>query len=199
MLTCLSTAAGFRGAQVCAETAVKVTNSPQPFVWLGRGLKLNIPKGSLPAGIDEVTIYIQASLSGQYEFPENSHLVSAVFWLRCSQKCTFIRPVSLEINHCAKSANTSKLSIVRAVCSQKNLPYKFERLGGNFNPYSSFGEIELNSFSGVAVIQDGSDEREYCAMLYYCLISHELSISFVVTWNTKTHLTVCTCVIFTNG
>ena len=184
-------AAGFRGVEVCAETTVVVTNNPLTFVWQGYGLKLNIPKGSLPAGMDEAAIYIQASLSGQYEFPENSHLVSAVYWLRCNRKCLFKKFLSLEINHCAKSANVSKLSVVKAVCSQKCLPYKFERLGGNFNQYSSFGEIELNSFSGVAVTQDDSEEREYCAMLYYHRIDYELSISFVVTWNTETHLTVC--------
>ena len=199
MVYCSSTAIGFRGVDVCAETTVLVTNSPQTFVWERYGLRLNILKGSLPVGMDEVSIKVQVSLSGQYEFPESCHLVSAVFWLRCNQKCTFNKLLSLEINHCAKSANTSKLSIVRAVCSQKNLPYQFERLGGNFNQYSSFGEIELNSFSGVAVTQDGSVEREYCAMLYYLRIDYELTISFVVAWNTETHITVCTYMAITGS
>ena len=38
------------------------------------GLKLHIPKGCLPVDVDLCKIRIQASLAGQYEFPENSHI-----------------------------------------------------------------------------------------------------------------------------
>ena len=141
--------------------------------------------------MEQCTINIKASLAGQYEFPDNYHLVSAIFWLRCEPKCIFLNQITLEVNHCAKSENYSKLSFVRAVCSQRHLPYTFERLGGNFNHYSSYGVIELNCFSGVAVNQEGSKEREYCAMLFYQpMIGLEFMIHFVVTWDTKTHLSV---------
>ena len=69
---------GFRGVEVCGETTVVVTNVPQSYAWAGYGLKLHIPKGSLPVGMEQCTINIKASLAGQYEFPENTHLVSAV-------------------------------------------------------------------------------------------------------------------------
>ena len=184
--------AGFCGVEVCAKTTVLVTNSPQNFVWEGYGLKLNIPKGSLPAGMDEVIIYIQASLSGHYAFPENSHLVSAVVWLHCKPRCTFSKPVHLELHHCAKSENISKLRFAKAVCSQRELPYLFQYVGGKFNMHSSYGILELESFSGMGIVQDGSDEREYCAMLFY--FGHSLdyrhNIDFVVVWNSETHLAV---------
>ena len=184
------TSAGFRGAEVCGETSIVVTNNPQSFIWEGFGLKLHIPKGCLPVDMPQCIIHIQASLAGQYEFPENSHLVSAVFWLRCEPRCKFIEALTLELDHCAKleDIDLQKLHFVRALCSQKHLPYAFEKLGGNFN--SSGGAIELNSFSGVAITQEGSEEREYCAMLFYLIIQHQLLIHFVVTWNTKTHLKV---------
>ena len=135
------------------------------------------------------------SLAGQYNFPENCNLVSAIFWLRCEPKCTFERPVTLEIDHCAKRENASKLHFVRAACSQKYLPYTFQKLKeGVFNQHTSYGAIELYRFSGIGVVQEDSTEREYCAMLFYLgktVLSHEFKIHFVVTWNTKAHLSVC--------
>ena len=168
-----------------------ITNSPLCFIWKGYSLKLFIPKGCLPAGMEQCTINIKASLAGQYEFPENSHLVSAVFWLHCEPSCVFKKRISVEINHCAKSENVSKLSFVKALCTQQELPYTFQRVGGKFSRYSSYGVIDIESFSGLGITQDGSDEREYCAMLFYLsqsIISH--TIYFVIVCNSEVHLTV---------
>ena len=169
-----------------------VTNHPQSYAWEGYGLKLHIPEGCLPGGMEKCTINIKASLAGQYEFPENTHLVSAVFWLRCVPKCVFRKRLNLEINHCAKSENVSRLSFVKALCTQEELPYTFQRVGGKFSQNNSYGMIDLESFSGLGITQDGSDEREYCAMLFYL---HQETFSrtdihFVIVWNLEAHLTV---------
>ena len=79
---------------------------------------------------------------------------------------------------------------MKAVCTQKHLPYTFKQIGGNFNHYSSYGGIEVNNFSGFAINQEGSKERKYCAMLFYLGESLEFYIHFVVTWNTEPHLSV---------
>ena len=175
-----------------------VTNHPQTFIWEEYGLNLYIPGGCLPAAVEQCTINIKASLTGQYRLPENCHLVSAIFWLQCEPKCTFTKVLTLEIDHCAKSENVSKLCFVRAVCTQPNLPYIFRRLdGGQFSHSSSYGVMELKCFSGVAISQEGSEEREYCARLYYLAesftISYEINIHFVITCNTKAHLAVSIC------
>ena len=169
-----------------------VTNSSQSFVWKDYGLTLHIQQDSLPAGVEECVINIKASLAGKYEFPENFHLVSAVFWLRCEPTCKFSLPVYLEIQHCANPRNISKLCFVKALCSQRSLPYTFKQLpGGRY--YEGYGIIHVNSFSGVAVAQQGSDEREYVARLFY-QIQHMhryyIHLVLVVTWNVKAHLTV---------
>ena len=111
---------------------------------------------------------------------------SAIFWLRCEPMCTFTKALTLVIDHCAKSENVSKLCFVRAVCTQPSLPYTFKRLdSGKFSRYSSCGAIELSRFSGVAISQEGAEEREYCAMLYYLgkdfVLSYEFDIHFVIT------------------
>ena len=183
-----------RGVEVCGEMTVVVHSSHgQQVTWPGYGLRLNIPKDCLPEGMDQCTINIKASLAGQYEFPENSHLVSAIFWLRCEDMHKFTKPITVEIQHCAKSENVTnlKLNFVRAVCSQKQLPYTFKQLpGGNFTSHSSYGVIELNSFSGVGVTQEGSEDREYCSQLFYLGQPNPCKIHFVVSWNVEAHLTV---------
>ena len=181
----------------CGETSVVVYAS-KPFQWEHLGLKLYIEEGSLPPGIDQCTINIKVSLAGQYEFPEKCYLVSAILWLRCetivpSSEFRFTKPVKVEIQHCAKLKNASKLSFVRAVCNQKDLPYVFKHVPkGSFSTHSAYGVIELYSFSGVAIVQKGSDDKEYCYSLYYLNQqgSIDSDIHFVVTLNTKVHLTV---------
>ena len=177
--------------EVCAETTLSVTNSKQLFHWKDYGLKLCIPNKCLPAKVQQCTLTIKASLSGQYKFPEGSHLVSAVYWLCCEPMCKFIQAISVEIEHCAIKENTAKLNIVKSHCRQENLPYTFKKLGGSFTEHSSYGYIEVDSFSGVAVTQDGSEERQYCAGLYY-LEKTRLNpeIHFVVVWDNEAHLTV---------
>ena len=169
-----------------------VTNDPQSFTWEGYGLQLHIPKDCLPAGIEQCTINIKASLAGQYEFPEKSHLVSAIFWLCCEPRCKFMVPVSLEIQHCARLENVSKLSFVKALCSQESLPYTFRRQhSGRFTSSSSYGFLELESFSGAGVTQEGSEDREYIARLFYqSQTIYSYDIHLVVTWNTEVYLTV---------
>ena len=167
----------------------------QPIVWEGFGLRLHIQEDSLPAGMEQCTLNIKASLAGQYEFPENSNLVSAVFWLRCEPTCRFTKPVTVEIQHCAKSENVDspKMKFVRALCSQAQLPYTFKELGGDFNRHSSYGVIQVNSFSGLAVT--GPSERRYLTNVLYKEVKGRLTqfiieVFFVITFDTLAHHTV---------
>ncbi len=175
-----------------ASTCVIVTNSPQTFHWVGYGLKLTIPQGSLPAGVDQCQLDIKASVAGQYQFPDNLQLVSCVFWVRSHPLCRLQQQLTVEIHHCTKMTSSTKLSFVRAHCSQKSLPYTFKQLDGrgSFSEHSSYGSLELNQFSGLAVT--GEDvEREYIASLYYQQCDHRtLEIHFVITWDVEAHITV---------
>ena len=192
--SCMSTATwDLRGVEVCGEMTVVVNSShAQQIEWKGFGLKLTVHEGSLPVDVQECVITIKASLTGQYEFLESSHLVSAVFWLRCEPVCKFTKPITVEIQHCVRSENVGNLNLkfVRAICSQKQLPYTFKQLRGNFTSHSSYGVIELNSFSGLAITQEWSEDREYCSQLFYLGKPNLCRIHFVVTWNLEAHLTV---------
>ena len=183
------------GIEECGEMIVVISSHAQKIRWHDYGLRLNFPTGCLPAGKKQCTINIKASLAGPYEFPKDSHLVSAIFWLHC-EDVQFTKPITVEIQHCAKSGST--LRFVRAVSSssQEKPPYTFKRLsGGNFTSHSSYGVIELNSFSGMGVTQEGSEDREYCSQLFYLGQPNSYKIHFVVSWNVEAHLTVSSSVI----
>ena len=132
---------------------------------------------------------------GVQEIPENSSLVSAIFWLRCEPQCTFTKPITVEIQHCSTKQDLSRLKIVRAFCSQKHLPYNFKLLVGcRFNADTSYGAIEVNIFSGVGVVDESSDsERKYYSQLFYrSYLSHQQrhEIHIIFAWNTEAHIYV---------
>ena len=172
-----------------------VRQSAQQFTWEGFGLKLHIYADCLPADMEQCNIHIKASLAGLYEFPKNTLPVSAVFWLRCVPECKFGKSIGLEIQHCGKLTGDSRLSFARALCCQKELPYTFKDIGGDFTNHSFYGFIELKGFSGLAVVQEGSEERYYLASLLYKEISNIRSrciveIYIALTWNVDAHYSV---------
>ena len=141
------------GVEVVGRVTVVVTNSPQSFHWDGYGFILHIPKNSLPAGLTQCTLDVIASLAGQYLLPNNHQMVSPAYWVRPYPFCTFQKPLSLEIQHCAKVTSTTELIFIRAVCTQEKLPYEFSEVKekGSFSEQSLFGSLQVYSFSGYGV------------------------------------------------
>ena len=140
------------------------------FHWEGYGLRLHVPKDSLPADMEQCKVNIRVSLSGQFQLPDgSSDLLSPVFWI--SAPCKFTKPVTLELQHCALTENEvvlSNLSFVFTKCSQRDLPYTFTAMsGGVFTTHSTYGSIQLSHFSGVGVTGRKGTPRSYCAHLYH--------------------------------
>ena len=189
---------GLCGVSVCGETTLVISNSvAQHLEWKSFGLRVSAEEHSLPSGVDQCTIKVMVSIAGHYEFPENAHLVSAVFWFQCKPLCKFRKPITIQVQHCAKPENAAKLKFVKAFCTQKALPYSFKYVeGGYFHASSSYGVLDLRSFSGIAVTQEGSEDRLYCAKLYYLTPhillpqEHQHGIDLVVSWETDVHMKV---------
>ena len=180
-----------QGTDVLQEISINVTQSAQQFYWEGYGLKLDIAPLSLPSHLDHCTITIAATLSGLYQFPENMKLVSPVFWLKCEPSCEFEVPLQLHIQHCAPLDNSFHLFMASATCAQKDLPYPFKILHGSiFSKHSYYGMIALNHFSGVGVVQEGSDERRYWSNVFYMGPPSSRDIHFTVSWHDDAHITV---------
>ena len=132
------------------------------------------------------------SLLGDYQLPQEYHLISPIFWIRCEPHFEFVKAITLKIQHCALDQNLSNLSFIRALCTQKELPYSYQVIsGGQFSERNSYGLIELNRFSGIGAALKGSRKRRYCARLFYITQSvYDHQVHFTVTWNTNAHRNV---------
>ena len=189
-----------RGVNVIAETSVLVTNRSQTFPWTDHGLKLHIPQDALPAGLEECRLLIKVGLSGQFAFPKNMSLVSAVYWLDSEPRRKFLQPITLEMQHCVKSTHISRLSFVHAKCSQRPLPYEFNIMeGGKFSSESTYGCVELHHFSLLGLICIPRrllntlmpKEQLYRASLYYLKKGvNRREIHFVITRDIEASTTV---------
>ena len=179
---------------VIAETSVLITNQAQSFRWVGYGLKLRIPQQCLPAGLEECRLFLKVGLSGQFELPQNTSLVSAVYWLDSEPRQEFSKHLTLEIQHCVKPTHTSKLSFVQAKCSPTHPPYEFKNVeGGVFSSESAYGCVQRDHFSLWTTVRDTllPGVQLYCARLYYLRKGvNQIDIYFVITKDLETHATV---------
>ena len=181
-----------RGVEVIGETEFTVTNEGGLFQWKGYGLRLHVPKNSLPEPVGEWKINIRVSLSGQFRLPDETDLLSPVFWVSCYN---FQKPLTLELQHCALTedeAVLSDLGFVTTKCSQRYLPYNFKPLeGGVFTKHSTYGSICLNNFSGFGVFGRKGTPRSYCAHLYRTMKHmYEWRFYFVITQDHEANNTV---------
>ena len=185
-----------RGLNVIGEISVLITTKAQTFHWVGYGLKIHIPQGVLPVGLKQSELTIKVGISGQFTFPQKTSLVSAVYWFHSEYQYEFSQPIIVEIQHCATSSQTSRLSFAR--CSHYSLPYNFEILEeGDFSP-DTYGCIQLQSFSLLTVLRRlrkrifGADDVKYYARVYYLWREESRrEIHFVITKDLEAHATVC--------
>ena len=156
--------------------------------------------------MDKCHIHVKASLSGRFQFPEDTELISGVYWIACRHK--FVKPVTVEVQHCAANLEySSSLTYIVAKCNQEDLPYQFKTLeGGVFSPSSQYGSINLTHFSGLAVAylwstfmqlfglttrQPEPNTRSYCARLYYSSSgSNCWEVCFAIVCNLELHISV---------
>ena len=174
------------GIDVSAKGSFIVSNNKaHVFEMKYFGLRLHIPEGALPPGVDETTVHVEVSLSGQYCIPDDSELASAVYWLSTPVK--FSRPVTVEIQHSAAFENlSSKLCFTICRCpggKQPQLPYTFEKLeGGVFSRSSRNGSIDLSVFSGLAIIMPKGGPQHHLSQLWYARMSDcDFSTYYVIT------------------
>ena len=148
---------------IVGHTSVKVTKSSQIFKWDGHGFSLHIPADSLPAGVNYCVLHVYASISGQYSFPEDHELVSAVYWIYPDDPgIEFKQPIRLELQHCAKKGLSDHLTFVRGSCTQSTPPqYTFKKVEKDeFTKFDEVGcgSINLSHFSpwGITVVKSKS-------------------------------------------
>ena len=161
--------AGFLcGVEVYGETVLEVVgDKPQKLEWPGYGFYLEVPDGALASGVT-ASVAVKVILSGQFKLPENTKLISAIYWISSSE--VFLKKVAVNIQHFAiitSKKQCSKFSFIFAKSSQKELPYTFHEREGSFNPQTQYATIMVKQFCFSGVIGPEDTELRFTSLKFY--------------------------------
>ena len=141
-------------------------DKPQLINWEKYGLRIGVQEGSLSSS-ETVEVAVVALVGGQFQFPPNTVLVSAVYAVSLSKP--LLKPLQLEIQHCVDLTGRPDLAqylkFAIAPVSTPSLPYQFSIVeGGEFSSISWYGSIQRKEFCLVAIVGEMSstngDESE---------------------------------------
>ena len=160
---CLLIVYDFKGVIPAGDTVFLLQGSslPQQFNWEKYGISFSVPEGILPPS-DTCEMAITAIAGGEFEFPEDSDLVSAVYAISISKP--LLKPLTVNIQHCVlleTSEQCNSLQFVRAPFNDATFPYQFKFLpGGHFTPRNQYGSISLSQFSLIGICMREIEEGE---------------------------------------
>ena len=123
-------------------------DKPQLMNWEKYGLRIGVQEDSLLSS-ETVEAAVVALVGGQFQFPPNTVLVSAVYAVSLSKP--LLKPLQLEIQHCIDLTGRPDLAqylkFAIAPVSTPSLPYQFSIVeGGEFSYDSSYGCISRTEF-----------------------------------------------------
>ena len=118
------------------------------------GLRIGVEEDSLSSS-ETVEVATAALVGGEFKFPKNTVLVSAVYAVTVSKR--LLKPLRLEIQHCVDLTGRAGLSkylkFAIAPVSTPSLPYQFRIIeGGEFSCDSRYGSIERKEFCLVCIL-----------------------------------------------
>ena len=139
---------------------------PLTYRWERHGFEVHIPADAISSESGPVTLSIQASLSGDYQLPDDRVLVSGVYWLALQPPVKFAKKATVAIQHCASVKDDKSLPVfATAKCTQKQLPYKFKPLAGGLFRESEYASIEVSHFSALGIFSWLKSKYAICS--YY--------------------------------
>ena len=129
-------------------------DKPQLMNWERYGLRIGVQEASL-SSTDTVEAAVVALVGGQFVFPKNTVLVSAVYAVLVSKP--LLKPLRLEIEHCVdltvRPGLTPFLKFAIAPVSTPSLPYHFSIVdGGEFSSNIWYGSIQRTKFCLVCIL-----------------------------------------------
>ena len=113
-----------------------------------------VPPNALSDG-EKVTVYMGATTSGPFEFPEGSELRSAVVWLSVSPSdVAFKESLSVIVPHSAVFSSLEHPDCMKCVICEdyKSLVYKFRLSSNPFTVNRYHGCIKINNLIMVAIV-----------------------------------------------
>ena len=122
--------------------------------WEKYGVRIGVEEGSLLSS-ETVEAAVVALVGGQFEFPPNTVLVSAVYAVSLSKP--LLKRLKLEMQHCVDLTGRPGLSrylkFAIAPVSTPSLPYQFSIIeGGEFSCNSGYGSIQRKEFCLVCIL-----------------------------------------------
>ena len=129
-------------------------NKPQLMNWERYGLRIGVQEDTLLPS-ETVEAAVVALVGGQFEFPPNTVLVSAVYAVSISRP--LLKRLKLEIQHCVDLTGRPDLAqylkFAIAPVNTPSLPYQFSIVeGGEFSSNSGYGFIERKDFCLVCIL-----------------------------------------------
>ena len=116
------------------------------------GIVMDFPENETKKEIITTVTSLDIS-SGNYVLPDGAELVSAVYQISVGEALP--SPVDVEIQHCVRLSNSDEalsMTFVRSE-SEQGPPYHFTVIdGGQFEPNTRYGKIELSRFSNIALV-----------------------------------------------
>ena len=128
-------------------------DKPQLMNWEKYGLRIGVQEDSLLPS-ETVEAAVVALVGGQFQFPPNTVLVSAVYAVSLSKP--LLKPLQLEIQHCIDLRGRPDLGrylkFAIAPVSTASLPYQFTLVeGGEFRSDSWYGSIKREKFCLISI------------------------------------------------
>ena len=135
---------------------------PQMMNWERYGLRIGVSEGSLSFE-ETAEAAVVALVGGDFKFPDNTVLVSAVYAISVSRR--LLKPLRLEMQHCVSITRRDQTRYIKfaiAPVDTPSLPYQFRIVeGGDFSIGSRYGSIDRKEFSLVCeVIMTNEEEEE---------------------------------------
>ena len=129
-------------------------DKPQLMNWEKYGVRIGVQEESLSSS-ETVEAAVVALVGGQFQFPRNTVLVSAVYAVSLSKP--LLKRLKLEIQHCVdltgRPALSRYLKFAIAPMSTPSLPYQFSIVeGGEFSSNGGYGFIERKDFCLVCIL-----------------------------------------------
>ena len=136
-------------------------DKPQLMNWEKYGLRIGVQEESLSSS-ETVEAAVVALVGGQFQFPPNTVLVSAVYAVSLSKP--LLKRLKLEIQHCVDLTGRPDLAqylkFAIAHVSTPSLPYQFSIVeGGEFSSNSGYGSIQRNKFCLVCILGEEEEQQ----------------------------------------
>ena len=168
------------GMQVVGEKPFTVTGDDSAFTldWIKFDLRIEIPKGSLPAG-STTKLHVKAIIAGDFILPPDCYLVSSIYQISSSEQLK--KNFTLHLPHAGIIKSEEEASYFRfytADCSS-GPPYEFKEMeGGYFRPHINSATIGVNHFGCFATGKIKHPMQRYLSQVLYKPVSNS-----AVVWN----------------